>query len=82
VGNCISQHFNYYRRLNVEHYRQNGYWTDEYYRPLLCELEDGVVATYGYAFIVKNGRLLLELINDVVVHVDEGEIIMQIKNVF
>jgi hypothetical protein len=63
----------------VEYYRQIGYWADKYSRPLLCELEDGVVATSGYAFIVENGRRLLELINDVIIHIEEGGIFKQIK---
>jgi hypothetical protein len=65
--------------VSVEYYRQIGYWADEYSRPLLCELEDGVVATYGFAFNVENGRRLFELINDVIVHIEEGGIFKQIK---
>jgi len=63
----------------VEYYRKIGYWADEYYRPLLCELEDGVVTTYGFVFIVRNGRISLELINDVMVHIEEGGIFLHIK---
>jgi hypothetical protein len=65
--------------VSVEYYRQIGHWADEYSIPLLCELEDGVVVTYGYIFIVTNGRRLLELINGVIVHVDEGGIFKPIK---
>jgi len=65
--------------VSVEYYRQIGYWADAYYTLLLCELKDDVVATYGYVFIVKNERCLLELINDVLVHVDKGNILMRIK---
>jgi hypothetical protein len=64
----------------VEYFHQQGYWwADEYYRPLLCELEDGVVTTYGNVLVVKNGRFLLELINDVIFRVVEGGILMQTK---
>jgi hypothetical protein len=62
-----------------ENYRESGKWTDENNKPLLCELEDGVVGTIGYVFVVRNGRRLLELINGVMVRVVEGGIFKQIK---
>jgi hypothetical protein len=64
-------------------YRESGNWTDNNKRPLLCELENGVVRTYGHVFLVRKGRRVLDLINDVIGHVIEGGILMQImKRVF
>jgi len=40
--------------------------------PLLCALENGVVETRGFVFLVRNRRHFLELINDVIVRVVEG----------
>jgi hypothetical protein len=33
--------------INAENYGQIGNWTDENNRPLFCELEKGVVRTFG-----------------------------------
>jgi len=64
--------------FKTENYRESGNWTDENNRPLLCELEDGVVRTYVHVFLVRKERRLLDLINDVIGHVVEGGIFMQI----
>jgi hypothetical protein len=63
----------------VENLRANGKWSNENNMPLLCALEDGVVRTYGFVFLVKNGRYFLELINDVIVRVVEGGIFTQMQ---
>jgi len=56
----------------VEELRANGKWSNVNKMPLLCALENGVVTTYGFVFLVRNGRHFLELINDVIVRVVEG----------
>jgi hypothetical protein len=38
--------------LDIEIYRAMGDWTDENNRPLLCELEEGVVKTLDFAMSV------------------------------
>ena len=65
--------------MGVEKLREIGKWSDENNRPLLCTLEDGVVRTYGFVFLVRKGRRLLEHINDVIVRVVEGGIFTHIK---
>ena len=40
--------------LDMEIYRARGDWTDENNRPLLCELESGVVRILDLAMVVKN----------------------------
>ena len=79
VGRCFHNISTIIDKVGVEYCRQIGYWADEYYRPLLCELEDIVIATYRFVSIVTNGRRLLELINDVIFLTDVGGILMQIK---
>jgi hypothetical protein len=54
-------------------------WTDENQRPLLCELEDGVVRTANFAILVRKRSAFFEFINDVVSHIVEGGIFMHIK---
>ena len=57
-----------------------GNWKDENNRPLLCKLEYGDVHSSGLAFLVSQGSPLLEFINDLISHIDEGGIFMQIRN--
>jgi hypothetical protein len=57
-----------------------GIWTDENNRPLACELEYGGVETSGTVFLVSQGSPLLEFINDVIGHIDEGGIFLHIRN--
>jgi len=66
--------------LQAEKLREFGKWFDENNRPLLCKLENGFVKTNGFVFLVRKGRRLLELINDVIVRVVEGGIFTHIKN--
>ena len=56
----------------VEKFRANGKWSNVNKMPLLCALENGVVETRGFVFLVRNRRHFLELINDVIVRVVEG----------
>jgi hypothetical protein len=65
--------------LNIGTYRGEKIWTDENNRPLLCELEDGVVRTFDYTILVKQRSPFFEFINDVISHIVEGGISMQIK---
>jgi hypothetical protein len=63
----------------TEYYGEFGNWRHVNNRHLLCELEDGVVRTHGYVFVVNNKSHILELINDVILSVVEGGIFMEIK---
>jgi hypothetical protein len=63
----------------VEKFRAIGKWSNENNMPLLCALEDGVVRTYGFVFLVRNGRNFLQPINDIIDRVVEGGIFMHIQ---
>jgi hypothetical protein len=65
--------------LDMETYRRREDWTDENNRPLLCELEDGVVRTFDIAFLVRKRSPFFEVIENVVGRIVEGGIFMQIK---
>jgi hypothetical protein len=65
--------------LNIEVYRGKTNWTDENNRPLLCELENGVVRTFNYAILVRKKSPLFEFINDVMSRIVEGGIFMHIR---
>ena len=65
--------------ISVKKFRANGKWSNENNLPLLCALENGVVGTYGFVFLVRNGRHFLEHINDVIVRVVEGGIYTHIQ---
>jgi hypothetical protein len=54
--------------LNVEICRDMGKLTDENKRPLLCELEDGGIASLERVLLVFRGSPFLELINDIIDH--------------
>jgi len=58
----------------VQKFREIGKWSNENNTPLLCALDDGVVRTHGFVFLVRNGRNFLEHINDVIIRVVEGGI--------
>jgi hypothetical protein len=66
--------------LDVEEHRSRGHWTDENNRPLLCELEDGVVRTTQLAILVRKGSPYFEIIDDVIGRIVEGGIFVHIKN--
>ena len=63
--------------LNKEIYCKEN-WTDESNRPLLCELECGVVSTFDYVRLVRKRSPFFEIINDVISHIVEGGIVMRI----
>jgi hypothetical protein len=63
----------------MEIYRAKGDWTDENNRPLLCEIEGGVVGTLNFEMAVMKGTPLFELIDDILGHIVEGGIFMHIK---
>jgi hypothetical protein len=50
-------------------------------RPLLCELEDGLILKVDFVFLVNEGNPLLKYINDAIRHIVEGGggIFMQLK---
>jgi hypothetical protein len=56
----------------VEKFRARGDWTDENGRPLLCELEDGVVRTLQLTVWVRKKSPFFEIIDDVLGHIIEG----------
>jgi hypothetical protein len=64
--------------LNVETYRGSGNWTDENNRPLLCELEDGVVRTIDLSILVRKRSPFFEFLNDIIRRIVEGEIFVHI----
>ena len=65
--------------LFIGHYRGNENWTDEYNRPLICELEDGVVKTLDFVIVLRRRSHFFESINDVISRIVEGGIFMHIK---
>jgi hypothetical protein len=65
--------------LEMENYRRREDWTDENNRPLLCELEDGVVRTMGLAIAVRKRSPFFQVMDNVVGRILEGGIFMQIK---
>jgi hypothetical protein len=65
--------------FDMESYRSKGNWTDENNRPLLCELEGGVVTTLDCALSVKKGTPYFEFMDDVLGHIIEGGIFMHLK---
>jgi len=83
---CLEWTFNYHNFSTIVNdftkiFRHAaGMWTDENNRPLACELEYSCVETRGVAFWVSQGSPLLEFINDVLDHIIEGGIFMQIMN--
>jgi hypothetical protein len=63
----------------METYRRSEDWTDENDRPLLCELEDGVVRTIDLAIAVRKRNPFFEVMDKVIVRIVEGGIFMQMK---
>jgi hypothetical protein len=64
--------------LEMEDYRGRRNWTDENNRPLLCELEDGVVRTLDATISVKKGSPFFTIIDEVLGHIIEGGIFLHI----
>jgi hypothetical protein len=65
--------------LEMETYLRMEDWTDENNRPLLCELEDGVVRRIDPAVFVRKRSPFFEVMDNVVGRIVEGGIFMQIK---
>jgi len=65
--------------LDVDIYRARGEWTDKNSRPLLCEIDGGVVRTIRFAIMYKKGIPFFEFMDDVLSHIIEGGIFMHIK---
>jgi hypothetical protein len=68
--------------FSAEYSNSIGSSTDENNRPLLCDLEDGVVVYFETVFAVLRGNPLLEHINDVIDRIVEGGIFVQWKKLF
>jgi len=45
----------------VQEFRELGKWPNENNMQLLCALDDGVVRTHGFVFLVINGGHFVEL---------------------
>jgi hypothetical protein len=65
--------------FDIENYRRKKFLTHENNKPLLCELEDGVVRTVDFAILVRKKSPFFEIINDVMGHIVEGGIFLHIK---
>ena len=65
--------------FEIEFHLRMKNWTDENNRPLLCELEDGVVRTLDLAILFRKRSPFFEIINDVVGRIVEGGIFLHIK---
>jgi hypothetical protein len=65
--------------LEMETYRRREDWTDKNNRPLLCELEDGVVRTIDFAIEVRKRSPFFQVMDNVVGRLMEGGIFRQIK---
>jgi len=65
--------------INIEFYRSKENWTDENNRPVLCELEDGVVRSFDFVISVRKRSPFFEFINDVISRIVEGGIFEHIK---
>jgi hypothetical protein len=66
--------------LFMGYYRGKVNWADEYNRPLLCELEDGVVRTIDFSIWMRKRSPFFQLINDVLGRIVEGGIYIHIRN--
>jgi hypothetical protein len=60
-------------------FREFRTWSDENNRPLLCTLKDGIVTSFGIVFFVRKAGYLLKHINDIIVRLVEGGLLMHIK---
>jgi hypothetical protein len=68
--------------LSTEYLHSVWSSTDENNRPLLCDLEDGVVVYFQSVMAVLKRNPLLEHINDVIDRIVEGGLFMQWKRQF
>jgi hypothetical protein len=65
--------------LEMDTFRRMENWTDENNRPVLCELEDGVVRSIEPAILVRKRSPFFEVMDNVVGRIVEGGIFMKIK---
>jgi hypothetical protein len=65
--------------LFIGYYRGEVNWEDENNRPLVCELENGVIRTFGFSIWMRKRSPFFELINNVLSRIIEGGIYMHIK---
>jgi len=68
-----------FENLNIEIYRDIGKLRDKNNKRLLCVLEDGGVVIIGNVLLVRRESPLLELINDILVHMVESGIASLIR---
>jgi len=68
--------------FSMEIHRGRKYLTDENNRPILCELEDGVVRKIDLAFLVRKRSPFLEILDDVIGRIVEGGIFVHITKRF
>jgi hypothetical protein len=60
-------------------FRRNEKLIDENNKPLLCELEDGVIRTFAFTISVRKRSYYFDFMNDVIDRIVEGGIFMHIK---
>jgi hypothetical protein len=65
--------------LNMNILSDLGKLMDENKRPLLCELQDGSVSNVYLVLLVHKGSPLLEFINNIIEHLVEGGILINIR---
>jgi hypothetical protein len=65
--------------FDIEIYSARENWTDKNNRPLLCEMDGGVVRTVDFAIGVWKGNVLLEFLDDVLSRLVEAGIVMHMK---
>jgi hypothetical protein len=58
--------------VDIKNYLRMKKWTDENNRPLVCVLEDGVVATFHVSVLVRKRSPFFEIIDEVVGRIIEG----------
>ncbi|PNF33399.1 hypothetical protein B7P43_G04160 [Cryptotermes secundus] len=68
--------------MTTEFMHSIGSSTDDNNRPLLCDLEDGVVVYFQAVMAVLKGNPLLEHINDVIDRIVEGGLFKEWKKLF
>ena len=65
----------------IGYYRGKENWAHECNRPLLCELEVGVVRTLDFAIWVRKRSPFFVFINDIISRIVEGGIFMHLKKI-
>jgi len=79
-GNWVTQHFNSSQQITKVHRHDAGIWTDRILSPLAFGLDDGGVQTSVLAILVSLVSPNLKIINDVIVHLFDCGIFIQITN--